>query len=54
MRCGPPPRRIESLAHLAPAIHAEHERCDGSGYPDGPVREEMCDRVVADALLRAA
>ena len=25
----------ESLAHLAPAIRAEHERVDGTGYPDG-------------------
>ncbi len=25
----------ESLAHLAPAIRAEHERYDGAGYPDG-------------------
>jgi diguanylate cyclase (GGDEF)-like protein/PAS domain S-box-containing protein len=25
----------ESLAHLAPAIRAEHERVDGGGYPDG-------------------
>ena len=25
----------ESLAHLAPAIRAEHERYDGGGYPDG-------------------
>lgn len=25
----------ESLAHLAPAIRAEHERFDGDGYPDG-------------------
>jgi HD-GYP domain-containing protein (c-di-GMP phosphodiesterase class II) len=25
----------ESLAHLAPAIRAEHERFDGAGYPDG-------------------
>jgi PAS domain S-box-containing protein len=26
---------IGSLAHLAPAIRAEHERWDGRGYPDG-------------------
>jgi hypothetical protein len=26
---------IPSLAHLAPAIRAEHERWDGRGYPDG-------------------
>ncbi len=25
----------QSLAHLAPAIRAEHERYDGDGYPDG-------------------
>ncbi len=31
----------ESLAHLAPAIRAEHERYDGGGYPDG---------LVADAI----
>jgi diguanylate cyclase (GGDEF)-like protein/PAS domain S-box-containing protein len=24
-----------TLAHLAPAVNAEHERFDGSGYPDG-------------------
>jgi diguanylate cyclase (GGDEF)-like protein/PAS domain S-box-containing protein len=24
-----------TLAHLAPAVHAEHERFDGRGYPDG-------------------
>jgi PAS domain S-box-containing protein len=26
---------IASLAHLAPAVRAEHERWDGGGYPDG-------------------
>ena len=26
---------IPPLAHLAPAIRAEHERWDGAGYPDG-------------------
>lgn len=26
---------IESLAHVAPVIRAEHERWDGKGYPDG-------------------
>jgi len=25
----------EALAHLAPAVKAEHERYDGTGYPDG-------------------
>ncbi len=27
--------RVPSLSHLAPAIRAEHERWDGTGYPDG-------------------
>jgi len=27
--------RVLELAHLAPAIRAEHESFDGSGYPDG-------------------
>lgn len=26
-----------TLAHLAPAVHAEHERFDGTGYPNGLV-----------------
>jgi PAS domain S-box-containing protein/diguanylate cyclase (GGDEF)-like protein len=32
---------IGSLAHLAPAVRAEHERYDGSGYPDGLTGEEI-------------
>ena len=32
---------IDTLAPLAPAIRAEHERCDGDGYPDGLVREQI-------------
>lgn len=32
---------IDSLAALAPAIRAEHERCDGKGYPDGLTREQI-------------
>jgi PAS domain S-box-containing protein len=32
---------IEPLSHLAPAIHAEHERWDGDGYPDGLAGEEI-------------
>jgi diguanylate cyclase (GGDEF)-like protein/PAS domain S-box-containing protein len=31
----------ESLAHLAPAIRAEHERYDGGGYPDGLLANEI-------------
>lgn len=32
---------IATLASLAPAIRAEHERCDGNGYPDGLTREKI-------------
>ncbi|MDX6708877.1 MAG: hypothetical protein QOI48_4723 [Solirubrobacteraceae bacterium] len=32
---------IASIAHLAGAIRAEHERWDGMGYPDGLVREQI-------------
>lgn len=39
---------MESLAHLAPAIRAEHERWDGRGYPDGLSGEEipLASRIV--------
>jgi diguanylate cyclase (GGDEF)-like protein len=39
---------IESLAHLGPALRAEHERWDGAGYPDGlagtaiPLASRIC------------
>jgi response regulator RpfG family c-di-GMP phosphodiesterase len=33
--------RMEAVAHLAPAIRAEHERWDGTGYPDGLAREAI-------------
>jgi len=32
---------IDSLAPFAPAIRAEHERWDGTGYPDGLA----CDQI---------
>jgi hypothetical protein len=32
---------MDALAHLAPAIRAEHERWDGNGYPDGLAGEAI-------------
>lgn len=32
---------IPELAHLEPAVRAEHERWDGGGYPDGLAGEEI-------------
>lgn len=58
--------RLETLAHLRPAIRAEHERWDGAGYPDGLAGEEIpvpsritltCDAyhaMVSDRPYRAA
>jgi HD-GYP domain-containing protein (c-di-GMP phosphodiesterase class II) len=41
-------RLIPSVAHLAPAIRAEHEHWDGGGYPDGLLGEAipLASRVV--------
>lgn len=45
--------RVPTLAHLTPAIRAEHEWWDGGGYPDGlageriPVESRIC--LVCDA-----
>jgi GAF domain-containing protein len=39
---------MDSLAHLAPAVRAEHERWDGAGYPDQLAGEEipLASRIV--------
>lgn len=58
--------RIDSLAHLAPAVRASHERWDGGGYPDGLTGEaiplaariiaacDTYDAIVTDRPYRAA
>jgi response regulator RpfG family c-di-GMP phosphodiesterase len=40
--------RTPGLAHLAPAVRAEHERWDGRGYPDGLAGEAipLASRIV--------
>jgi HD-GYP domain-containing protein (c-di-GMP phosphodiesterase class II) len=34
-------RDVPGLARLAPAIRAEHERWDGTGYPDGLAGDQI-------------
>ncbi len=41
---------VPGLAHLAPAVRAEHERWDGKGYPDG-LRGEQIPRASRITLV---
>lgn len=41
--------RVETFAHLAPAVRSSHERMDGGGYPDGIAGERipLAARIIA-------
>jgi HD-GYP domain-containing protein (c-di-GMP phosphodiesterase class II) len=41
--------RVETFAHLAPAVRSSHERVDGGGYPDGIAGESipLAARIIA-------
>ena len=42
---------IRKMKNMIPGIRHHHERCDGSGYPDGLLREEtpLMARIIAVA-----
>jgi HD-GYP domain-containing protein (c-di-GMP phosphodiesterase class II) len=44
-------RSVPSLAYLAPIVRSQHERFDGSGYPDGLAREAipLASRIISVA-----